>query len=674
MYSLLFWTGPRKSKTATILCTEFIGLCTLPMWLGVIWYFNSSINLVSVYSDGVISVAHNALDDSELYINNTSNELTYISTTNMEEFGENFNKAIDDEQKRLNETINGIKNRLAIDNITKTVEDLLEDVEEFTVKRDEIGNDMNAAKGNVDDVLTDLEKALQSSLCRNTNVNVCDALETLKKNLEENFIRNIESASDMLQSIIVTDSQTEGARKIIIIIDDTVVQIDKAKNDFKDEYAKEMIEAIDQMKPNVEGTVDGITASLQTVKFNEVQNKIDEIDEAYFEHGNLALAAFYLPGVLLIIIGLTMSLGLMMGLCYTSNGSQRRRSGVIMLQLSLALSFLLGILFWTFSSVFFGLGFTLDYFVCDSLDGNSVLRSKLDEFINDQLGDISGGGSATNVNISLDKIMEGCKEDKSIYETMKLETVFNLTNLSDWQTKYHIKDKIEDVKTNVRHQIDVMISAIEIKQEYEEAATSISKNLNIFIDTFLPAIKNDIKVDKYFSQNLLDTLDKYPEPAVENLRKSIGMAKNSSEKVLQDVKETNFTSKVAMMKNFFKIVEEDRVYLKNDGKSDILNLLDEIINNLIDQGDVAVGFAMDRVRNGIGKCKPMYDAIESIETEVCVNFAGGIDGIWVGLGIFALFNFISSIFILFFFLCCESKKKVSDKKKSLLKYLVNYSS
>ena len=75
--------------------------------LSMAWFFSAN----TAALDGLDSLPDNVktiIDDAQIFINNTEDELKYVTKTNFDEFTTNIDNAISDIEKNVNETIDSV--------------------------------------------------------------------------------------------------------------------------------------------------------------------------------------------------------------------------------------------------------------------------------------------------------------------------------------------------------------------------------------------------------------------------------------------------------------------------------------------------------------------------------------------------------------------------------------
>lgn len=132
------------------------------------------------------------------------------------------------------------------------------------------------------------------------------------------------------------------------------------------------------------------------------------------------------------------------------------------------------IFFFTFfiaivTTVYFIIGVCSQRVVCDTI--REPASSPIMELVENTI-DIN---TATGLDVNVTSILTKCHQNQSVYEVFHLEKVFNVSELTDYMSKYEIEDALKDLSNSVTADTNITIldeTAISNLQSLTEAGIS----------------------------------------------------------------------------------------------------------------------------------------------------------------------------------------------------------
>lgn len=630
---------------------------------------------------GVVSIISNELLHNKLQNSDQRGPIQYLrhGLAEVISYGDDNTKSLESVTKKIvNDTIRDIKQKIngsvksAVDGVASYINAsvLLTQTENLGKRAKEVYEDLVNITTNLDEL-----KSLQSNLSvkiNETNVNLTSACGQIPPS-------NCPRLPDLSNDFTVVDSLTDEINKVKDALNISSLT-EQANNQFKEVVDKifpqlqvkinEALNKSDDIEKDIDNDIHKLTDSVKQFTDNirgNTSKEIDKIDDFlkknadYVWYGGLGLPCVIFLSVVFYY------LGILFGLC-----GQRPGDDAPCCNRGTGSNFIVGGVVWTFLifwllmyilMIMFIIGGLLYTNVCRNLNKGVENIGEFEALLQNYDLDIKTAlNYSSNSNFSIKQALIDCKNDKGLYMALELQNRFDLDTLLD--TTAVIKE-IEDLTGSSNITINnITILSPSLNQSLSDFAnsgitrinfTSYEEQLDKEPITNLSGIIDELKAVNLTEQaemirNLNNTELKAFGQKMNELRQSLNKMKNQSD--LQNE-----------VGNLQTLLKETEKKFNSDKDKLIKNELNNSVANVTDI--VKRGF--ERAKNETkhaGKCKPLYEAAQTLTDSVCVVILNPFNTFWFGLGWGIFFSIPSIIFALLLANMYQREYKVSHEPKN----------
>ncbi|KAL3876903.1 hypothetical protein ACJMK2_034684 [Sinanodonta woodiana] len=305
------------------------------------------------------------------------------------------------------------------------------------------------------------------------------------------------------------------------------------------------------------------------------------------------------------------------------------------------------------------------------VEGVKTFESLLSDGLKWRLSDTMNVPEAT-----ISGALSNCKENKGLFTAIYLDKKINLDVLINMT---EINNQVRSV-ANVNVTLpNITLLTPELRDQLQQFGNTSLRNIS-FTD-FL----NRTDVTNVTGANLEDlarnlnaaasNLDSINNTAAANSLRNqsarLMSLKNNELKNFTDAKDllgrsikslqnqSDFTTKTD---NLIKGIQDAQDYFNTDASVVLQEALNGTVNAILGFINSTVSNTTDKVKNSIGQCRPVYDAVQGITDTLCITFLNPFNGFWFGLG-WALFFFIPSFIFAALLKWLFHKEKPYQKRK-----------
>lgn len=450
-------------------------------------------------------------------------------------------------------------------------------------------------------------------------------------------------------------NMTEMVNKVNTKLDEIPSYVADVSQDAVKEVVKTMDEAntqLDQISNFVDNaTIGNVLRSVERLK--EMSTEVDDYSENYDKY---RIIACYVLGAMILVICVLYFLGIILGqLSYNPDPEGRdfvSKLGGVLLMAGVGLSFIFAWLLMLLIIVLFTVGGHGERYMCQPLEQPFDGWKFVDSMIASNETNLLSGAKIEldGQSYSIYEILNSCEKNNSIYETLKLENVVNLTEQTDAVMK-----QLDDFKTSLKD-LTVDLSGLEVyNSEIESDLDAIKDNGMDDIDlrSMVTAINNGlnaVNIDKFVNDiNTLAARFRAASPPAEPLAAMLdGYADNLTSinnNHIQPLRDeaTSLDNSVTtindIVNNIDETVDDTKTALSNLDSEIKANGTELITKNMMILGDdIAdtvsnyLDWAVKEVEEKIGACRPLYDVYGEILTVLCSYMVDVLGGLWFSLG------------------------------------------
>ncbi|KAK3585166.1 hypothetical protein CHS0354_001790 [Potamilus streckersoni] len=581
---------------------------------------------------------------------------------------------LQDVEREINETVlkvvNTIKGKINATSLLKEAEDL--------------GNASTKALVDLENVNKYLQtlKELQENISKELNsirneVNAsCNQCNTSGLQLNVNFtgLKNVE---DQLKKI-------KDAQNISQFVNDAKKQFDNVSNTINNQVAQNVNKSKQQ--------VQSIRTSVQT-ELNKINTTVDPVikvldtplnwtssgEDLINKIGDYVwYAAIGLSCVLMLTV-LFYYLGILFGLCGERPGHDvqccNRGAGANFILAGSVWGFLFVSLLMLIVILLFTTGGLMYTMACRYLNGGvegvktfeTLLKDgfkwSLSETLN--VSDATISGALTN-----------CKENKGLYtaiyldKKINLDVLINMTDINDEVRKVanfsitlsNITLLTHDLQTQLEQFGNTSLSNISFNEFLNQ--TDVTDVTGANLEKFAIDLNNTAaQMESANNTAAANSLRNQSERLISlknNELMSLIMTKDALGRSIKSLQEKS--SLTTQTKALIDGIQHAQDYFNTNATSLLKQALNDTVTAIIEIINSTVNNTIYTVKNSIGRCRPVYDAVQGITDTACITFLNPFNGFWFGLG-WALFFFIPSFIFAALLKWLLHKEKPYQKRK-----------
>ncbi|XP_037074037.1 prominin-1-like [Pollicipes pollicipes] len=435
----------------------FLSLLVLLILFGVVGSF-----VVNEYVErGVTEVPprlHVAVNDSQLYVQNTKLEVNHLLKNNYMELTEVLDESLEGCGDRIKTQLATISRAVAVENLTAIAEGLGDIRRDLTAIADQsqlLQNKADQLGVGLQDARAELTVLLRS--CELPDVSrTAREISALIENGIESEVRSGKQALDQLSERI----QAEVAAIV-----------------------PEVRQSISREGIQLQGVATNITSVLDEVQLRPAHRAIDEANDYLRQYGAFRYYVFLIISGLVLIITFCLTVGIFCGFCgrrpgnVYGDGTCNKGTGANFLISGTFFYFLFGWLLLLLITCMFLLGGLAQFYLCDGLANPSAPGSGLAilqavyplEKLLPQL-------EPTGFDVA--EVVSRCHRNQSIYKVLNLEPVFDISQISTYKRNLGLDDQLDRLRDEIRVDTDIEILTPRARQQLIDLAETDLAQVN----------------------------------------------------------------------------------------------------------------------------------------------------------------------------------------------------
>ncbi|XP_069697439.1 prominin-like protein isoform X3 [Periplaneta americana] len=615
-----------------------------------------------------------SINDTKLYLANTEVEVDTLLITNFGELKTVLDNVLQKSGAIVQNELAEVSRAIILSNLTELVKGLegvktdLQDIH-YTTKSLQ-SNSNNLAKN-----LTAVKKTLEGEL-QKCNSSCKESLEKYVANMSTNAdfqqfldryfpkLPQIEdsllSVTDLIVSGRIKDKVNNGLEEF----DKIQQEIQNAVKDLIPKISKNMQRAGDAIE-NQSRKMNKILRNVNAAVMNHSFRAVDMGEKLITEYGYYRYYAGLSVSSVMLLILLCATLGLFYGFCGKrpdgyGDDCCSRATGARFLILGVWVIFLFSAVLMMITLVHFLLGIIAERAICEPLQNpnNNQLLTLIDKMVRlDKF-------FQSDVEINVSSIIRSCHANGSIYEVLHVANLVNISEVSDYKSRYGIDNVINQLKTRIDFGGNVTILTEDAKFELQRLAHSnitrinftmfaevLNKSIvNIDLETLAGQLRNtakeitsasyDIKKTLMKQADILDALQfevvRHMEAQVRTLDKKT--------KALEETLKFNHSSLNESINLILLEVTNAQDYLNNTASKEIKNLADMFANAILGHVDQYLNRVVNMTTTMVGQCQPMSQVYNATVVAVCNQILDPFNGFWASIG-WCLVLFIPAIIL-----------------------------
>ncbi|XP_076182936.1 prominin-1-A isoform X1 [Ptiloglossa arizonensis] len=648
-----------------ILSMVLIGVATIILF-GVVCAFVTN----EYMQEGTKELPSNlkiSLNDVKLYLNATKNHVNIVLNTNFDELEINLNNILQASGRIVTEQLAEYSHAVSLSNLSDIVAGL-ESIQEDLKTMQIITRDLRTNASQLDIVVRGVKKNLLHTLAACKTQNCKQVLNDYKVNQ-----MSVQVEFDKLPNV------TSALYNITMLMKSNIVsEVSQGKESFL-KIQKDIQHAVNQTIPVVSrsirrfGDYSQNIASNITALIDRLSNDIDEvsiqhIDVAQKHIEQYSPYRYYLglgiSGIVLTVL-MCLTFGLFCGICGKrpdgyGDDCCNKGSGARFLMMAVWIIFLLTSVLMVITVAHMVTGVMVQRAVCEPLMNpkDNRMFSMIDDVV--QIKKLLYPQNP-NADVNMSYIITSCHQNKSLYEVLRLEYLFNLKTLRKYTGRYDINNTIQQLRRKINLSPDVVILTDSAKTKLNDLAQSGLSDIKFYQYAEILA-DNITNINlEHLARQLREVSDKLPpdqdirkhlEKNADDLERShrdlvIPMATLSeqlSEKALtlQENIKFNHSSMAEAIHELVNEVTNAQQFLNKDGPEYVQYLATRFGNALLFQVDNFLDHVIDKALKDVGLCGPVSNAYNAALVAGCNKILDPFNGFWASVG-WCLILFIPTI-------------------------------
>ncbi len=619
-------------------------------------------------------------EDTSLYLGNTGKEIHSLLVTNFDELEVVLNRILDESGPILKRSLAEVTQAVAIDDLTDIVSNLgntkrrlkeiqskSQDLQQF------VGQLRLGLNGTSTRLLSALRQCSSSKVCQDflSQYNISRDL-AIAANFSELPTRLpdlsllMQDISQLMENDI--ESKVRGGQEQL---DRVKVDIERSIGDIRPKIKAEIRRMGDQLSDQAAeiqrflNELDGHVASVGA-EAPALEPRLEEYSEYHFYIG-LGMS------FMLLLILVCYVFGLFYGFCGKRPDNAygddccNTGTGANWLLAAVYLTFLFSFVLLVVATAQFLVGSTADKVVCDALKrpNDSDIFQLLDRrLVQPVLEEQKPHERWSSVPVS--QLIADCHRNLTIYEILRVEDVYDVTELRRWREQYGIGDFIANLKRKIRLEDlrSIQILSPEAEAELRELAESQISDLNFSQYTKLLEEKITSIDLGAFTGRLRQVRERLGRqqarlvgPAIQNealfldqmqrvvvdMKLTIRELDNAVRALEREARHTKPNLSEALRSLIEQATKATR-FLREEGPQLVDKLADQYVNETVALIDAYVERVVNGTRGGVGRCEPLSNSYNATVIAVCNQIVDPFNGIWTSVGWCLLF-FLPSIVV-----------------------------
>lgn len=653
-----------------------LSVVTLFILFGVVCAFTTNEYL----EEGVQSFPEHirvSLKDTDLYLNNTKEEVNTLFVDNFNELESTLSRILDASGKIVLDKLGHTSKAIALLNLTTIVEGLstihkdLENIERLTKTLQ--NNALQLAQG-----LKETRETLLQKMNQCGGELACQ--EFLKKfnikdvALEANFslLSNVTSALQNVSKIMASDIQEQvsvGRKEY----EGVQSSIQTAVEDFIPPI-KDKIRQAGEAVGNISVHINSILDKIEEHMYNITDGHIDSGEELIGRFSSYRYYACVVISSILCSVMVSLTIGLTCGFC----GSRpnigypdeccNKGAGSRYLMLGVWAMFLSASLLMLISVFYFIAGITADKVICQTLRNphDSYVFQIMEHHINinkyyEQNGKFNR--REPNKRVHLKDIIRSCHKNESLYNVLHLENHIVIKDVLKYQQTFDIENRVYELVNHIRLDQQLNIMTSRARHLLDSMAHSLS-NINFpyythalderitSIDLMQVAIgmnetAHSLPIRLSSIKHSLLNQAMYLKTHQDNLVSSmIDLSKKleSTAHQLQEHLKFNHTSLQNAIDQLLVDVEGAQKYLRLEGRATVQAIAKEFGGNISRLVNEYFNRVVTKMNTNVGQCAPLSEAYNATLVAGCNRILSPFNGFWMSVACTALLFIPAIIF------------------------------
>jgi len=611
---------------------------------------------------------NNSLGDAGAYFEHSGKSVDVLLVTNFKQLEEVVNNVLDDSGPILKKKLALITEAIAIDNLDSIVSGLgrtktnLKDIQRDTIELDE------------------KVKTLQTGLGRSQKqllrlMDLCSTSQACSRFLSDyNLERDLALADKFISINFKVPELTKMLSELSDVLENNIEKKVKVGKEKFDRIEKQIEDGIEDIKPQVKKELRNmgvqlsdrnseIQSALRDIDFRTLQRDVPQIDS----HTLQVVEWRYYVGLgmasVILLILFCFILGLFYGMCGRRPGSLygeeccNKGTGANFLATGVYFTFLFSFPLLILTTCHFFLGAAVEKAICETLHTphKSDIFTEVDrDIFQPMIGDLVGRGGGSISPLSAAGLISNCHNNNTLYNILRLEHVYNISDLHNWRQNFRIGKLVEKLQSEI--QLESQLANIELltpqtRRELEDLARSSLSNIDF--SRFTDIIETEMtKIDlRDFVRRLRilkEQVGRVSESVaddiaieasyLQNLNIVVGSMKvkvrHLKESVVQLQKNSRFNKTSLGVAVTDLITQTDRAtkVIRKEGPTLVRQLSQQFVSETAGLVDEYVDRVVKGVRGEVGYCAPLSTSYNATVVAVCKEVVEPFNGFWASIG------------------------------------------
>jgi len=610
-----------------------------------------------------------SLDDADDYFKHTGDSVQVLLVTNFAELEDVVNDILDESGPNLKKKLANITEAIAIDTLNDLVSGLskvkrnLRDISDDT-------NELEAKVAQLQDGLSRSQRSLSSAL------EGCNSNQVCEKFLSQyNLNEDLAMAEDFLKIKFRMPEITNVLSDISDLIENDIeekVLVGKAKFDLVEKQIEQSIEDIKpkvkaelrEMGQQLENQNSKIKAALQEIDLAVIQKDIPKLDDHSLEYVEYRYYVGLVMSSCILMILFCFILGLFYGMCGKRPGGMygddccNTGTGASFLVSAIYFTFLFSFVIMLLTTAHFLLGAVVEKTVCKTLlapHKSDIFQQVDQQFLQPKLNEVLNEASSGNNRYSASKLISECHTNDTIYNILKLENVYNITELTNWRSNYGIGEYIENLKNKIQigELSSITLLTPETTRDLQELARSEISDMDFskFTDILEDEItKIDLRSFIRHLRTLREQVGRYPpikfvatklgnealylenmNRVAEQVKLTIRHLKESVAQLEQNIK-FNKSSMREAINSLIAQANRATDVIRSKGPELIGDLTESYVSETVGLIDEYVDRVITSVESEVGYCAPLSTSYNATVVAFCHEIVDPFNGFWASIG------------------------------------------
>ncbi|XP_047736381.1 prominin-1 isoform X3 [Hyalella azteca] len=629
--------------------------------LGVVCAFVSN----SRIEDGVQSFPddlHDAVHDTDLFLNNTDLEVHAIFVTNYGELQDVLFHKLDSSGELVKKELARVTQAVAIENLTAIAMSLGHVRADLTLLR-------NTTR-DLQEVTQYLRSGLESVVARLRKHQKTCAEQPECELLQQQFIERLHINQDFTQylnqSVLPQLPKVEHKLDEVaaLLAGDIEAEVKRGKRAF-DSIATEIQNKVQQSIPEIKDKIRQAGAQLSQAAA-EVRTVLADVDVhkhteptiarislVIKEYAPYRYYAFLCVCCVLLTVLASWVLAVLYGCCgrrADEAASCLKLTGASWMIFGVVVFFLVASVVLVVTAALFLVGSLAQVLVCEPLSNptRSEVFSSLHSHLNIQRH-YPQGESPT-----LMQIIDQCHRNESIYSVLKLHLLDDgLTSLLQYRDRLQLDEKMAQLKQKISVDTNVKILSRDAKQQLRALANSslarrddwanyaeileqqvltinlleMAAQLNQTADQ-LPAGYEEVSIGLKNDALFLESLQRW----LTAIRGHTKVLKETTDRLSGYLHYSNHTTLRPAIRRLINQAEYAQRYLRTNGSSEVIQLVERFSEDFLADVDDYVAHVQGSVEHRLGRCGPLSSAYNASTAAFCKDVLYPFNGFWVSVG------------------------------------------